>query len=65
MRVQFVRSVNTVDMTAEEICEKYLFSDFFHFATPEEKATVMLAIAREANEMQRKEMGDKGLPSVE
>ena len=43
-------------MTPEEICAKYTFSDFFHFATEEEKRIVMLAVIREANEEQRRFM---------
>lgn len=43
-----------VTMTPEEICAKYTFSDFFRFATEEEKRIVMLAVAREASEEQRK-----------
>ena len=41
-------------MTPDEICIKYTFSDFFHFATEEEKRVVMLAVAREASEEQKR-----------
>lgn len=41
-------------MTPSSICAKYTFSDFFHFATPEEKKIVFLACAREASIQQMK-----------
>ena len=46
-------------MTPKEICAKYTFSDFFRFATEEEKRVVMLAVAREASEEQKRLVGNK------